>query len=91
MSSSQTPTHAGPTVTVTVFFPAATDPREFTWPKSKKVGEAATEAASAFGVTDGSPTFENSEDQVLDRNKPLVAAGVRTGDKLELVDVGGGV
>ena len=30
-------------------------------------------------------------DEVLDRNKQLVAAGVRDGDELELVDTDGGV
>lgn len=83
--------HGPPTINVTVFAPGFTEPKQFTWPKTKKVGEAAAEAAAAFGITAESPTFQNQQDEILDRNKPLVAAGVRDGDKLELVSAGGGV
>jgi hypothetical protein len=67
------------------------EPKEFVWPKTKKVGEAAAEAAVAFGIQVESPTFQNQDDTVLDRDKPLVAAGVKDGDSLELVSFGGGV
>lgn len=87
----QAHTDAGPTVSVTVYAPTTPEPREFTWPKAKKVGEAAAEAASVFGLAAGNPTLLNASHQMLDREKPLVAAGVRTGDQLELVDIGGGV
>ena len=85
--------HPGPpTVTVTVFAPRSAESREFTFPQTMKVGEAARTAAEAFGYAPGgNPTFENADNEVLDRNKPLVAAGVRDGDQLELVDAGGGV
>jgi hypothetical protein len=83
--------HGPPTVTVTVFAPRATEPRTYTWPKTMKVGEAATEAARDFGYQPGTPSLQNADGEVLDRDKPLVAAGVRDGDELELVDVGGGV
>jgi hypothetical protein len=83
--------HGPPTVTVTVFAPRATDPRTFTWPQTMKVGEAAAQAADAFGYRPGTPSFQDAAGEVLDRDKPLVAAGVRDGDELELVDVGGGV
>jgi len=55
------------------------------------VGDAADEAASEFGYEGGQPTFQNEQDEVLDRNKPLVAEKVKDGDSLELVDTGGGV
>ena len=77
-------------VTVTVHTATVTTAKTFTWPKQKRVGEAALEAAAAFGVDAASPTFMKGKD-VLDRNKPLVAAGVRDGDDLELVGAGGGV
>jgi hypothetical protein len=81
----------GPDVTVTVFSPREPDPRPFTWPKSKKVGEAAKEAAQAFGYEAGNPSFQNAAGVVLDRNKPLAGEHVKDGDRLDLVDVGGGV
>jgi hypothetical protein len=83
--------HGPPTMTVTVFVPRATDPQRFTWPQTMKVGEAAAQAADAFGYEPGNPSLQNKAGEVLDRNKPLVAAGIRDGDELELVDVGGGV
>ena len=79
------------TVTVTVFAPSTTEPKSFTWPKTKKVGEAAIEAADAFGLDAEEPTFQNAADEVLDRRKPLIAEGVQDGDELELVGAGGGV
>lgn len=83
--------HGPPTVTVEVFAPRDPTSKSFTWPQSMKAGEAAAEAAAAFGYEGGTPTFQDAEGRVLDRNKPLVAAGVRDGDRLELVDAGGGV
>lgn len=83
--------HGAPTITVTVFAPRVPDPKQFTWPKTMKVGDAAAAAAAEFGYQGGSPSFENEANVVLDRNKPLVAEGVKDGDKLELVDAGRGV
>jgi len=80
-----------PTVTVNVYEPSSPDPRQFTWPKNMRVGDAADEAAKEFGVNAESPTFQNADEEVLDRNKPLVAEGVRDGDSLDLVSAGGGV
>ena len=79
------------TITVSVFVPADPTPKTFTWPRSLTVGEAATEAAQEFGFVSPNPTFLNSDEEILDREKPLAAAGVKDGDKLELVDIGGGV
>jgi len=78
-------------LSVTVFSPRVPDPRQYTWPKNKMVGEAAREAANDFGQTGGTPGFQNSEKRVLDNSKRLVAEGVRDGDTLELVDTTGGV
>jgi hypothetical protein len=84
--------HGAPTIIVTVFSPKEPDGRQFTWPKTKKVGEAATEAALAFGYPAGATvSFQNAGKSVLDRDKPLVAEHVKDGDSLEIVDVGGGV
>jgi len=78
------------TLEVTVFAPRATEGRQFSWSKHLSVGEAAEEAAEAFGYERGKPTLAKGG-VALDRDKQLVAAGVRDGDELELVDVGGGV
>ena len=80
-----------PTFTLTVYEPSEVEPKVFTWAKTMKVSDAAQEAASTFKVQVKIPTFENAQHEILDRNKPLVAAGVRDGDSLELVDIGGGV
>jgi hypothetical protein len=82
--------HGAPTITVRVFSPRQPEPKSFTFAKTLRVGEAAAEAAEAFGYEAGTPSLQKGG-QVLDRDKPLVAAGVRDGDDLELVDVGGGV
>jgi hypothetical protein len=84
--------HGAPTITITVFSPKESEGKEFTFPKTKKVGEAATEAALAFGYAAGSTvSFQNIDKKVLDRDKPLVAEHVKDGDSLDIVDVGGGV
>jgi len=77
-------------ITVSVRAPRALEPKEFTWTKTTKVGEAAKEAADAFGYAAGTPTFQKGDD-ILDRKKPLVAEKVEDGDVLDLVDAGGGV
>lgn len=78
------------TVTVTVFAINSTDGKSFTWGKSMKVGDAAAEAAAAFGITDENATLSEAG-TVLNHNKTLVAAKVDDGDELELVSTGGGV
>lgn len=80
-----------PTITVTVFVPSSPEPKKFTWAKTMKVGDAAAEVAAAFGINAEAATFQNASNEVLDRQKPLVAAGVRDGDTLEFVSAGGGV
>lgn len=79
------------TLTVKVCAPRSIEPKEFTWKKNTLVEEAADEAAKAFDYEEGTPTFQNDDDEVLDRSKNLVSQGVRNGDKLEIVDSGGGV
>jgi hypothetical protein len=77
-------------VEVTVFAPRSPDGREFTWNKHMSVADAAQDAATAFGYGAGTFTLAKGE-TTLDRTKQLVAAGVRDGDELQLVDTGGGV
>lgn len=81
----------GATLTLHVFAPIAVDSKTFVWPRSMRTGDAATEAAAAFGYEAGTPTFQTRDDRVLDRDRPLAVAHLRDGDELELVDVGGGV
>jgi hypothetical protein len=78
-------------ITVEVFVPSQVEGKTFTWPRNMRVGEAAEQAAVAFGIQGWTSSFQNEEGRVLDRDKPLVAEGVRDGDRLELVDAGGGV
>lgn len=87
----QNPDHGPPTITVLVFVPSQIEPRKFTWPKTMRVGDAARQVAEAFGLTVENPTLQNKDGEALDRDKPLVAAGVRDGDRLDLIDAGGGV
>jgi hypothetical protein len=82
---------SGSTVEVTVFAPGLVEGRAFTFRKELTVGEAAAEAAVALGFHANVPSFQKEGEPVLDRTKRLVAAGVRDGDVLELVDAGGGV
>jgi len=87
--------HSGPpTLIVLVEAPRDPDQRKrFDWPQTRKVGEAAREAATAFGYVGGTPGLQTTETppRQLDNNKPLVAEHVHTNDVLELVDMGGGV
>lgn len=83
---------AGPKeITVRVFAPRVTEPKRFTWPVSKKVGEAAKEAAVAFGLTGGNPTLGNKEGQPYNRDQTLKEAHIHDHQELELLDAGGGV
>lgn len=85
--------HGKDTITVIVSAPRTPQPKTFHWPKTLKVGEAAKLAADAFGYKGGSPGLqtEKKPQRVLDNNKTLEEEGVRNGDKLEIVDTGGGV
>jgi hypothetical protein len=80
-------------LTITVVAPRSPESKTFTWRKTTRVGDAAKEAATAFGYQAGTPGFQTSGEppRVLDNNKPLVAEHVRDGDELEIVDTGGGV
>jgi hypothetical protein len=78
------------TITVTVFVPGETESGRFDFDKHSDVGAAARLAATAFGFSGGDTTFAKGK-VVLDRQKQLVAEGVRDGDTLELIDTGGGV
>lgn len=77
-------------IEVAVTAPRSAEPKEFTWDKHLLVSEAAQEAATAFGYTSGQPSLLLGGEQ-LDGTKQLVAAGVRTGETLQLLDTGGGV
>jgi hypothetical protein len=78
-------------VHVIVFSPREPRPREFDFPSTETVGAAASTAGTAFGYPAGlNLTFERGK-TVLNRGETLAAAGVHNGDKLELVDTGGGV
>jgi hypothetical protein len=73
--------------------PRSDERKTFEWPQTKKVGAAAREAASAFEYEGGTPGFQTTDTppRELDNDKTLVAEHVKSGDVLELTDVGGGV
>ncbi len=77
-------------VTVEVFAPRQTEPKVFTWPLNWTVGQAAQQAASAFAYQGGNPTLGRGN-ETFDRNKTLEQEHVHRHEKLELLDVGGGV
>jgi hypothetical protein len=78
---------------VIVYAPRDPKPKEFFWRRYLLVGDAAKDAAKAFGYAAGNPGLQTFADppKVLDNNKTLDAAHVHCGEKLELVDTGGGV
>lgn len=85
------PGHEKQELDVLVFSPRdPSDRREFSWSKHLTVGEAASQAAAAFGYSGGQPTLAK-DGKPLDRSKQLVAEHVKDGDALEIVDAGGGV
>ena len=83
--------HHEHTVTVTVFAPKEVDGKTFTFRVNLKVGEAAGEAALAFGYPPGTKATFKKDGKVLDAGKTLHEAHIHTGEKLDLVDTGGGV
>lgn len=79
-------------VTVEVFVPRFTEGKSFTWPLDLTVGQAAQQAATAFGYQGGNPTLGRlAPDITFDRTKTLQQEHVHEHEKLELLDVGGGV
>ena len=78
-------------LTIEVFSPRSAQSMKFSWPKSFQVGEAADQAAKAFGYEAGNPTFQVKTGEVLNREKTLIEAGIHDLDQLELTDKGGGV
>lgn len=84
--------HPGPgEVTLVVGAPKEPEPKALRFPWGDTVGEAANVAATDFGYADGNPSFQTSSGAVLDRTLTLREAGVHDGEKVELVDAGGGV
>lgn len=64
------------------------DPPTFSFPKTAKVGDAASEAAAKLGFSaQGTYTF-SFKGETLDRNRPLVSYGLKDGDVVILTDLG---
>lgn len=78
-------------VTVQVFAPRSAEPKTFTWSLNLTVGQAAQEAALAFGYQPGGNPTLGHGNKVFDRNKTLEQEHVHEHEELELLDVGGGV
>lgn len=77
-------------IVVAVYAPRSPEPKDFIWDSDLTVGEAAQEAADAFGYDTGSPGLQKG-DHPLDRSHTLEEADVEHGNELELFDTGGGV
>ena len=89
---SQVGTESPKDVHVEVYAPKDVEPKHFTFATTELVGDAAKVAAAAFGVQSNNPSFQSVKTKaVFDRSQTLAQAGVDNGDKLELVDIGGGV
>ncbi len=78
-------------VTVRVYIPRLIEPKLFTWPLTLIVGQAAKEAADAFGYSQSSNPTLGRGNETFDRNKTLEQEHVHNHQELELLDVGGGV
>jgi hypothetical protein len=76
---------------VIVYAPRDPEPKPFTFPPGESVGQAAAQAAAEFGYAPSNFSFQTESGEVLNRDLTLAAAGVRSGEKLTVVDVGGGV
>ena len=64
------------------------DPPTLTFPKTMKVGEAATAAATKLGFApEGTYTF-SFRGETLERSRPLVSYGLEDGDTVILTDIG---
>ena len=82
------------TVTVEVFAPKEVDGKTFTFLLSLTVGVAAGEAAIQFGYAPGTTaTFKKDTpgSKAIDPKLTLEAAHIHNGEKLALIDLGGGV
>ena len=97
--SNATSPHGGATpggpglIHVVVYAPRSPNPKTFTWAATLKVGDAARQAAEAFGYSGGNLGLqtETQPPRVLDNSKTLGEEKIDSGDKLELIDTGGGV
>jgi hypothetical protein len=75
---------------VKVKAPRDPEPKEFVWDEHLLVGEAAQEAATAFGYSGGVASLVH-HNEALASDLELHAAGVHNGERLDLLDTGGGV
>jgi hypothetical protein len=83
--------HEGHDLHVIVVAPRDPEPKEFAFPPEERVGQAANDAAAKFGYVTSNFSFQTVRGVVLGRDLTLASAGVRDGEKLTIVDVGGGV
>lgn len=69
------------------------DPREFSYNRGTKVGDAAEEAAQAYGFATDTQTwtFMLESEEVLDPNSTLASEDIEDDDTVTLTDFGRGV
>jgi hypothetical protein len=75
---------------VEVIPPNNKKPKEFTWPLTLTIGEAATQAAAAFEYSGQNLTLSHGG-KFFPRTETLKAAHIHDGEKLDLISAGGGV
>lgn len=70
-----------------VTVPWSAEVHTFEWAPSALVGDAAAQAYAWWGVACTRPTFVTEQEKVLDPTVTLQAAGVRSDDVLQVIDL----
>ncbi len=73
---------------VDVTVPWSADVRTFGWVPTTLVGDAASQVYASWGVACTRPTFQTEQAVVLDPTLTLQAAGVKSDDVLQVLDLG---
>ncbi len=84
-------THGHALLHLVISSPRDPESKTFEFPLTELVGDAAHQAAIAFGYKPGTPSFQTADHVTLSRTISLETAKLHDGEHLELVDVGGGV
>jgi len=79
--------HSAEVTVPSVFVYCRGDIKEFQWPASKTIGEAAVEASKAFDYArpPDIPHFQDLEDLVLQQSDTFTKLGTRDGDSFLLI------
>jgi hypothetical protein len=83
--------HSAEVTVPSVFVYCRGDIKEFQWPASKTIGEAAAEASKAFDYArpPDVPHLQDSNDLVLQQADTFAKIGAKDGDSFFLIAIGG--